>query len=88
MAYRALLRSREELETLIEGHRRDPLKEAMATNLVKSHLSQANILYLAESDPIVQIPDPRPTDLVLDGVIGLNDLSALFLSWLEKSYWP
>jgi len=51
-------------------------------------LSEANILYLAEADPIVQIPNPRPTDLVFDGVIDLNDLSALFLSWLEKSYWP
>lgn len=36
MAYRALLRSRDELETLKEGHRRDPLAEAIATNLVKS----------------------------------------------------
>jgi TolB-like protein len=36
LGYRALLRSQDELETLIEGHRRDPLKEAIATNLVKS----------------------------------------------------
>lgn len=36
LGYRVLLRSQDELETLIEGHRRDPLKEAIATNLVKS----------------------------------------------------
>jgi len=36
MSYRINLRSREELETLREGHRRDPLAVAIATNLVKS----------------------------------------------------
>jgi len=36
MAYRSSLRSEDELETLREGHRRDPLATALATNLVKS----------------------------------------------------
>lgn len=36
MAYRILMRSKDELETLREGHRRDPLYPSIAWNLVKS----------------------------------------------------
>ncbi len=49
-------------------------------------LSEANILYLAQAQP--QIDNPRPTDLVVDGVIDLNDLSAFVLTWLGSSFWP
>ena len=51
-------------------------------------LSEANILYLAATEPIIQIPDPRPTDLVLDGIIDINDLSVFILSWFESNLWP
>ena len=37
MGYRVLHRSRDELDTLIEGHARDPLAPAIAFNLVKSY---------------------------------------------------
>jgi unsaturated rhamnogalacturonyl hydrolase len=51
-------------------------------------LSQANLLYLAESDPIVQLPSQRPADLVYDGVINLDDLRRFVESWAQDSYWP
>lgn len=51
-------------------------------------ISEANILFLAEAEPVVQIDDPRPTDLVLDGVIDLNDLSVFVLTWLGSNVWP
>lgn len=49
-------------------------------------LSEANILYLAQSNP--KIDNPRPTDLTGDGVIDLNDLSVFVLTWLKSNIWP
>jgi hypothetical protein len=49
-------------------------------------LSKANILYLAETE--LQIDNPRPADLVVDGVIDLNDLSMFVLTWLGSNFWP
>jgi hypothetical protein len=51
-------------------------------------LSEAELLWLAESGPIIDIPNPRETDLVLDGKIDLKDLDVLSLQWLENSSWP
>ncbi|MEN6307901.1 MAG: glycoside hydrolase family 88 protein [Anaerohalosphaeraceae bacterium] len=51
-------------------------------------LMEANLLYLAEQEPIIRIPDPRPTDLVLDGMIDIQDLAVFVQSWLQDSTWP
>jgi unsaturated rhamnogalacturonyl hydrolase len=51
-------------------------------------LTQENLLYLAELAPITQIPDPRPTDLALDGVINMDDLMIFIESWAQDTYWP
>ncbi|MBN1804182.1 MAG: LamG domain-containing protein, partial [Sedimentisphaerales bacterium] len=51
-------------------------------------LTPGEILYLAEGDPILEISEPRETDLYLDGVIDLKDLEVFGLWWLENSLWP
>jgi len=51
-------------------------------------LTEANLLYLAEQEPIVRIPDPRPTDLIPDGVIDIEDLAVFVQSWMQDSHWP
>jgi hypothetical protein len=51
-------------------------------------LGEATMLYLAEADPVVQIPSPRPADLFLDGVIDIKDLQILVSAWLQKVSWP
>ncbi len=46
-------------------------------------LSEAEMLWLSEGQPYNRIPDPpRPTDLVPDGKIDLNDLAAFLMQWL------
>jgi rhamnogalacturonyl hydrolase YesR len=49
-------------------------------------LSEAHILYLAQAQP--HIDNPRATDLVVNGVIDLEDLSAFVLTWLGSNFWP
>jgi hypothetical protein len=52
-------------------------------------LTPGEILYLAEAEPSPpEIPNPRKTDLYLDGVINLKDLKVFVLSWLENNSWP
>ena len=51
-------------------------------------LSEANILYLAELPPVVEIDRPRPTDLVFDGKIDLDDLVKFLEIWTEYIVWP
>jgi hypothetical protein len=34
------------------------------------------------------IEQPRAADLVLDGVIDMEDLAAFVLAWLRSSLWP
>ena len=51
-------------------------------------LSESNILYLADAEPLVQIEDPRDADLYFDGVIDIADLEVIASSWLGDSFWP
>lgn len=51
-------------------------------------LSEAGLFFLAEAAPVVQIETPRPTDLVLDGVIDTADLEAFLQSWITADLWP
>ncbi|MGA7075818.1 MAG: LamG domain-containing protein, partial [Halobacteriota archaeon] len=51
-------------------------------------LTPGEILYLAEAEPSLEIPNPRKTDLYLDGVINFKDLGVFVLSWLENDPWP
>ncbi len=51
-------------------------------------LTEANLLYLAEQEPIVRIPGPRPTDLIVDGVIDIEDLAVFVQSRMQDSHWP
>ena len=51
-------------------------------------LSEAERLWLAEQPGYTQIPDPRPTDLVLDGKINLDDLMRFLEDWTTDVYWP
>lgn len=53
-----------------------------------SALTEANIYYLAEASPAIQIDNPRPADLHVDGTIDLNDLQILVSSWLQDVSWP
>jgi hypothetical protein len=49
-------------------------------------LDEAGILFLAETSQ--EIPNPRSTDLVTDGLIDTQDLSTFLQAWLTDSYWP
>ncbi len=51
-------------------------------------LTPANMLFLAEAGTYSQIPDPRPTDLVLDGTINLADLLKFLEKWTQDTHWP
>lgn len=51
-------------------------------------LSEVNMLYLAETGPVLQISQPRPADLVLDGTIDIEDLLEFVQSWLHAGEWP
>jgi rhamnogalacturonyl hydrolase YesR len=49
-------------------------------------LTEAEIFHLAEAVPAVE--NPRPTDLVTDGLIDHLDLNAFLQSWYADSFWP
>ncbi|HOK65174.1 MAG TPA: glycoside hydrolase family 88 protein [Anaerohalosphaeraceae bacterium] len=51
-------------------------------------LTEEHIRFLAGLGPLRIIPAPRPSDLVFDGMIDMNDLAAFVLGWLRNSYWP
>ncbi len=50
-------------------------------------LNSDEMLWLSEGDPYSQIPDPpRPTDLVLDGQINMDDLLIFLGWWMQGTY--
>jgi hypothetical protein len=50
-------------------------------------LSSGEMLWLSEGDPYTQIPNPpRPTDLVLDGQIDMEDLLIFINWWMQSTY--
>ncbi len=52
-------------------------------------LDETGLLWLSEGQSYTLIPDPpRPTDLVVDGIIDLNDLQIFMLTWLQEVSWP
>lgn len=51
-------------------------------------LSPSNMLYLAEADPVIEISDPVPADLFVDGIIDVKDLEILISVWFQKISWP
>lgn len=51
-------------------------------------LTEEHIRYLAGLGPLRIIEQPRAADLVLDGVIDMEDLAAFVLAWLRSSLWP
>jgi len=67
-------------------HNRNWIGHIDEVRIYNAALSEANILYLAQSNP--KIDNPRPTDLTVDGVIDLNDLSVFVLTWLKSNIWP